>query len=134
MSPVNHRAQSNGNSATMSIFYHVLLGLHFVGLASIVLGYFLELNRKTFGISPAMLHGASLQVATGLLMVDLRAMNIYKVDEPLNFSIVFVKFAVTIAILIACVYGRRAGEDTKKFWAFIGIATLVNATIASMAG
>lgn len=118
----------------MSTFYHVLVGLHFVGLASIVIGYFLELSRKTFGISPAMLHGASLQVATGLIMVDLRAMNIYKTDEPLNYSIIFVKFAITVAILIACVYGRRAEDDKKKFWAFIGIATLVNAGLASMVG
>lgn len=108
-----------------------------IGLLSLIVGYFLELYRKTFGISPAMLHGASLQVLTGLIMVDLRAMNIYEKVEngvvvPLHYSIVFVKFAVTIAILVACVYGKRA-DDKKKYWAFIGIATLVNAGIASMA-
>ena len=118
----------------METFYKVLFILHMVGLISIVVGYFLELFRKSFGISPAMLHGASLQVLTGLIMVDLRAMNIYQTDEPLNYSIVFVKFAITIAILITCVYGRRATDDKKKYWAFIGIATLVNASIASMAG
>ena len=118
----------------MSTFYHIVFGLHMLGLVSLVVGYFLELSRKTFGISPAMLHGASLQVLTGLIMVDLRGMDVYKPQpfEPLNWSIVFVKFAITVGILIACVLGRKVDGDKKKYWAGIGIATLINVGIASL--
>lgn len=116
----------------MDLIYKVAFILHMVGILGIFAGYFIELKRGTKGINPGMLHGASLQVATGLIMVDLRAMNLVSETEPLNYSIVFVKFAISVGILALCVLGRKAEGDKTKWWASIGALTLVNVVIATM--
>ena len=103
-----------------------------IGILGIFVGYFIELFRGTKGINPGMLHGASLQVATGLIMVDLRAMNLVADSDPLNYSIIFVKFAISVGILALCVIGRRVPGDKTKFWAGIGALTLINVLLATV--
>ena len=104
-----------------------------IGILGIFAGYFIELFRGTKSINPGMLHGASLQVATGLIMVDLRAMNLVPSHtDPLNYSIVFVKFAISVGILSLCVMGRRATGPKTKWWAGVGVLTLINVVIATM--
>jgi len=103
-----------------------------VGIIGIFTGYFIELHKGTRGINPGMLHGASLQVATGLIMVDLRAMNLITEEESLNYSIVFVKFAISLGILALCVMGKKVEGDKTKWWASVGLLTLVNIFIATM--
>jgi len=116
----------------MDAVYKVAFILHGIGVLAIIVGYFIELSRGTRGIHPAMLHGASLQVATGLIMVDLRAMNYIKDEPELNYSIVFVKFAISLGILALCVMGRKVDGDKTKWWAGVGVLTLVNIFIAIM--
>jgi hypothetical protein len=116
----------------MDAVYKVAFILHMIGIVGIVAGYFIELFRGTRGINPGMLHGASLQVLTGLIMVDLRAMNYVTDEHTLNYSIVFVKFAISIGVLAICVMGRKAEGDKTKWWAGVGILTLINIAIASM--
>jgi len=116
----------------MDAFYKVAFILHMIGIVGIFVGYFVELFRGTRGINPGMLHGASLQVATGLILVDLRAMNLVSDEEPLNYSIVFVKFAISLGILALCVMGRKVDGNKTKWWAGVGLLTLVNIAIATM--
>jgi hypothetical protein len=116
----------------MDALYKVAFILHMIGILGIFAGYFIELFRGTRGINLGMLHGASLQVATGLIMVDLRAMNLVSEEEPLNYSIVFVKFAVSLGILALCVMGRKVEGNKTKWWAGVGALTLVNVVIATM--
>ena len=116
----------------MGAVYKVAFILHMIGVLGIIVGYFIELRKGTRGIHPAMLHGASLQVATGLIMVDLRAMNYIKDEHTLNYSIVFVKFAIAVCILALCVMGRKVEGDKTKWWAGVGVLTLVNVAIAFM--
>jgi len=116
----------------MDAVYKVAFILHMLGVLAIIIGYFIELRKGTRGIHPAMLHGASLQVATGLIMVDLRAMNYVTDEQTLNYSIVFVKFAISVGVLALCVMGRKTEGDKTKWWAGVGILTLVNVAIASM--
>jgi hypothetical protein len=116
----------------MDAVYKVAIILHAIGVLAIISGYFIELRKGTRGIHPAMLHGASLQVATGLIMVDLRAMNYVNDEHALNYSIVFVKFAIAVGILALCVMGRKADGDKTKWWAGVGILTLINVALASM--
>ena len=52
----------------MEILYTALLVLHFVGIVAIGYGFFKELAKKTFGVNVAMLHGASTQLLTGVLL------------------------------------------------------------------
>jgi len=116
----------------MDALYKVAFILHMIGIVAIVAGYFIELFRGTRGINPGMLHGASLQVATGLIMVDLRAMNYIKDEPELNYSIVFVKFAISVGILALCVMGRKVEGNKTKWWTGVGALTLVNVFIATM--
>lgn len=116
----------------MDALYKVAFILHMIGILGIFAGYFIELFRGTRGINPAMLHGASLQVATGLILVDLRAMNLVSEEESLNYSIVFVKFAISLGILALCVMGRKVEGNKTKWWAGVGALTLVNVVIATM--
>jgi len=116
----------------MDTVYKVAFILHLIGVLAIIVGYFIELRKGTRGIHPAMLHGASVQVATGLIMVDLRAMNYVKDEHTLNYSIVFLKFAISLGILALCVMGRKAEGNKTKWWAGVGALTLFNVAIASM--
>ena len=116
----------------MDALYKVALILHMVGIVGIFAGYFIELHKGTRGINPGMLHGASLQVATGLILVDLRAMKLVTDEDPLNYSIVFVKFAIAVGILALCVMGRRVEGDKTKWWAGVGALTLINVVLATM--
>lgn len=116
----------------MDAVYKVAWILHMIGIVGIFVGYFIELFRGTRGINPGMLHGASLQVATGLILVDLRAMNLVSDEDPLNYSIVFVKFAIAVGILALCVLGRKVEGDKTKWWAGVGVLTLINVAIATM--
>ena len=116
----------------MEAVYKVAFILHLIGVLAIIVGYFIELRKGTRGIHSAMLHGASLQVATGLIMVDLRAMNYVKDEHTLNYSIIFLKFAISLGILALCVMGRKVEGNKTKWWAGVGALTLFNVAIASM--
>jgi len=115
----------------METLYKVAFILHMIGIVGIIAGYFIELKKGTRGINPGMLHGASLQVATGLIMVNLRAMKYIPNEPPLNYSIVFLKFAIAVGILSLCVMGRKVDGDKTNWWAGVGALTLVNVAIAS---
>ena len=114
----------------MKLFYELLVALHVVGVIAIAYGFFKELHAGTRGINPAMLHGASTQVLTGILMVGLRESGQILGEEDLNMSKIGIKLLVALAILAACVIGKRA-SDSKKFWAIVGALTLVNVVVAT---
>lgn len=114
----------------MKLFYELLVALHVVGVIAIAYGFFKELHAGTRGINPAMLHGASTQVLTGILMVGLRESGQILGEEDLNMSKIGIKLLVSLAILAACVIGKRA-SDSKKYWAVVGALTLVNVVVAT---
>jgi len=113
----------------MKLFYELLVALHVVGVVAIAYGFFKELHAGTRGINPAMLHGASTQVLTGILMVGLRESGKIIEDEDLNMTKIGIKLLVAIAILAACSIGKRAA-DAKKYWAIVGALTAVNIVVA----
>jgi len=55
----------------MQIVYDLLVILHFIGLASLLGGFLVQMSSAEKGVNPAMLHGALTQLVTGLLMVGL---------------------------------------------------------------
>ena len=113
----------------MDFVYTALVVLHVVGIVAIGYGFFKELAKKTFGVNIAMLHGASTQLLTGVLMVGLRESGIVEDEDALNMSKIAIKLIVAIAVIAMYSIGKRKAEQ-KLYWAIIGALTLTNIVIA----
>ena len=55
----------------MQLVYNLLVVLHFIGLASLLGGFLVQMSSPTKVVNPAMLHGALTQLVTGLAMVGM---------------------------------------------------------------
>jgi hypothetical protein len=113
----------------MDIVYSLLVVLHVVGIVAIAFGFFKELRNKTFGVNVAMLHGASTQLLTGILMVGLRESGVVADDEVLDMSKIALKLVIALAVIAAYSIGKRKSEQ-KLYWGLIGALTLTNIIIA----
>jgi hypothetical protein len=113
----------------MDFVYTALVVLHVVGIVAIGYGFFKELAKKTFGVNIAMLHGASTQLLTGVLMVGLRESGMVEDEDVLNMSKIALKLIIAIAIIALYSIGKRKTEQ-KLYWALIGALTLTNIVIA----
>ena len=68
----------------MEFLYNLIVVLHFVGLASLLGGFIVQMSSAEKGVNPAMLHGALTQLVTGVLMVGLAESG--AVDEDLDMT------------------------------------------------
>lgn len=114
--------------------------LHFLGLAAIIGSYLTVLKAPR--VIPGMLHGAILQVVSGLALVGLNEAN----DADVNHMKIGIKLVVAVVILVLAVLGLRqaTGEaasdaggasvatanSTATLAHAIGILALVNVVIA----
>jgi len=113
----------------MEILYTALVVLHVVGIVAIGYGFFKELAKKSYGVNVAMLHGASTQLLTGVLMVGLRESGVVADDEVLDMSKIGLKLVIALVIIALYSIGKRKSEQ-KIYWALIGALTLTNIVIA----
>ena len=113
----------------MDILYKALVVLHFVGIVAIGYGFFKELAKKTFGVNVAMLHGASTQLLTGILLVGLHESGSLDSDYVVDHTKIAIKLLIAIAIIAMYSIGKRKSEQ-KVYWAFIGVFTLTNTVLA----
>lgn len=86
----------------MEIAISIVLILHFIGLAGIIGGWLSTI--KSPRMVKGILHGAILQVVTGIILVGLREM---QDDGPMNHMRVAVKLIITIVILVVAIIGVR---------------------------
>ena len=114
----------------MKIVYELLFLIHLLGIAAIAHGFFSQMRSATKGITVTMLHGASTQLLTGILMVGIRQSGKLSGEHDLNMMVVGTKLLVVLAILVACVLGKRAQGDARSYWIAVGALTLVNVVIA----
>ncbi len=94
----------------MDSVYMVLGLLHWAGFASILLGYFLSLQRLV--ISPVMVWGARVQLLLGLAMVALA-----EIGEVAKFGHMWVglKLLIALAVVACCeIAASRARKGTNK--------------------
>ncbi|MFM7144839.1 MAG: hypothetical protein ACKOW5_00700 [Actinomycetales bacterium] len=112
----------------MQIVYDLLVILHFIGLASLLGGFLVQMSSAEKGVNPAMLHGALTQLVTGLLMVGLIESG--AVDEEANMTKISVKLAIVVIVTVLAFVGRRKQPPQVALWAIIGALTLVNVAIA----
>ncbi|MBL6631414.1 MAG: hypothetical protein ISQ77_08345 [Candidatus Nanopelagicales bacterium] len=126
------RAVSGGS---MDIVYDIILILHFIGLASVVGGFLVQMKSTDRRVNPAMVHGALTQLVTGLLLVGLPEMGVatpYTGWEAWDHTKIALKLILTVIITILAFVGRRKPRPQTGIWGAIGglsIATIVIAVV-----
>ncbi|MFD5283361.1 hypothetical protein [Streptomyces rubrogriseus] len=113
----------------MDVLIHLFVGLHIIGIASLLGGFLTQMKAMGQGaarFTPAMLHGALTMLVTGAVLVGLNQAQDYSVDN--------VKIGVKLAVLIVIlglVYVKRDEEKVEKpLFGLVGGLTLVNVFIA----
>jgi Na+/proline symporter len=115
----------------VEILFKILVVLHFVGLASLLGGFLVQMRATPRGINPAMLHGVLTQVVTGILMVGIVEAGLLDDEEEINTSKIAVKLLIALFVLGAVLLGRRKPADQQQpYWAVAGGLTLVNVIVA----
>jgi hypothetical protein len=114
----------------MDILRTILLILHFIGLASLLGGFLVQVKAIAAGrgvVLPAMVHGALTQLVTGVLLVATIQMG--DLFELNNVKIA-VKLLVTIVItVLVFVYRKKSPAPSWALWA-IGGLTVANIVVA----
>ena len=117
----------------MAFLYNVLVVLHFLGLASLIGGFLVQIKTTPRVINSAMLHGALTQLVTGVLLVGLR----YPLNssDPLEWSKpdnakIGVKFVVLLIILGLILANRKKEQITNAVWGLIGGLSILNVIVA----
>lgn len=117
----------------MDFVYNLILILHFIGLASVVGGFLVQMKSPQKGVNPAMLHGALTQLVTGLLLVGLPEMGVaspYESWDGWDHTKIAVKLLLTIVITVLAFIGRKKPLPQTGLWAAIGVLSIVNIFIA----
>lgn len=119
---------------TAEIIKHSLVVLHFVGLASLLGGFLVQikaLRSKTAEIIPAMVHGAWTMFITGLLLVAVREWELalgggYELDHIK----IGVKTLIALVILVLVLLKKKQKPVSSAVLGLIGALTLVNVILA----
>ncbi len=116
----------------MSFLLHVLIVLHFLGLASLIGGFLVQAKTTPRVINPAMLHGALTQLVTGVLMVGLAyPLHAQNPDEELpDNAKIGVKLLILLVILGLILANRKKPSISTGVWAAIGGLATANVIIA----
>ncbi|EFL34351.1 integral membrane protein [Streptomyces viridochromogenes DSM 40736] len=113
----------------MDILIHLVVGLHIIGIASLLGGFLTQMKAMGEGTArytPAMLHGALTMLVTGVILVGLNQAD----DQSVNNVKIGVKLALLIVIL-GLVYVKRDDEKVDKgLFGLVGALTAANVFIA----
>ena len=116
----------------MELIFNLIVVLHFIGLASLLGGWLVQMASPEKGVNRAMFDGAITQVVTGVLMVGIVESG--ALDDELNMNKISVKLLVALAVLVLTIIGRKKPLPQTGLWAAIGALTLVNVFVAVLWG
>jgi hypothetical protein len=113
----------------MTALIHVFVGLHIIGIAALLGGFFTQMKAMGAGtvrFVPGMLHGALTMLVTGVALVGFNEVN----GAQLNNVKLTVKLALLVVIL-ALVYVKRDEEKVDKaVFGTVGLLAVANTFIA----
>jgi hypothetical protein len=113
----------------MRFVHDLLVLLHFVGLAALFGGFFVQIRAAAPVVNSAILHGALTQVVTGVLLVGLAESaddDEYVVDN----AKIAVKLVVVVVITVLAFVNRRKPAISRGMLFGIGALTLANMAVA----
>lgn len=116
----------------MSFIFSVILVLHFLGLASLIGGFLVQIKTSPRVVNTAMAHGVLLQLITGVLLVGLKyPMHAADPSSPLPDNLkIAIKLLVTIAVAIVVFTNRKKDSISNGTWATIGGLSILNVIVA----
>jgi len=116
----------------MQFLYNLFLVLHFIGLAMLLGGWFVQMASPDKGVNRTMRDGALTQLVTGLIMVGIAESG--AIDETMNRPVVGIKLLIVIVITVLAFIGLKRKPPQVALWATIGVLTLINVAVAVFAG
>lgn len=109
----------------MALVYDLLVVLHFLGLAAVIGGYLAVVRSPR--IVAGMLHGALLQLVTGILLVGLAEAAL---DRDLDNGKITVKLLVGLAVAVIAFLARRKPEYGPGAVHAVGGLAILNVLVA----
>jgi hypothetical protein len=120
--------------ATIEQIINAFVVLHFIGLASLLGGFLVQMKSLKSGtakIIPAMVHGAWTMLITGLVLVGLHEwLGSMMEGHELNNMKVAVKTIVVTVIVILVMQNRKKESVKTGLFGAIGGLTLLNVVLA----
>lgn len=105
----------------MDLLHDLLVFLHFIGLAALFGGLFVQLKADPRVVNNAMLHGIATQLVTGLLLVGLLEADD---DAEVDNAKIGVKLLVALVIGVLVWVNRRKTLPAGLFLGLLGLTAL----------
>lgn len=112
----------------MDFIYNLVLILHFIGLASLVGGFIVQMSSPTKGVNAAMFHGALTQLVTGVILVGMAESG--AVAEEIDTTKIAVKLVVVLVVTVLAFIGRKKTPPQVALWGVIGALSIANIFIS----
>lgn len=115
----------------MDFLEHLLVVVHFLGLAALIGGFLVQIKDQTKVVNNAMFHGALTQLVTGVALVGL-AYPLADGNEDLypDNAKIAVKLIVLLVVLGLILVNRKKDAISTGIWAAIGGLSILNIVIA----
>lgn len=112
----------------MEIVYDVVVVLHFLGLASLIGGWLVQMRMGGERyVNPAMLHGALTQLITGVIIVGLGESAL---DRDYDYAKITTKLVITAVVLLLVWVNRKKDVIPDGLYYLIGGLAITNVAIA----
>lgn len=112
----------------MDFIYNLVVILHFIGLASLVGGFIVQISSTTKGVNAAMWHGALTQLVTGVILVGLVESG--TVDGEVDTTKIGVKLLIVLVVTVLAFIGRKKTPPQVALWGVIGALSISNIFIS----
>ena len=110
----------------MDFLEHTLVVLHFIGLASLLGGFLVQMKASPRVVNNAMVHGIITQLVTGVLLVGIAESD----DAPGDHAKIGVKLTVAVIVAVLVFANRKRDVLSTGAWALIGGLTIANIVVA----
>lgn len=113
----------------MEFVYDLLVMLHFLGLASLVGGCLVQLKSGPRKVNAAMVHGAFIQIVTGVAMVGL-AEGVDELGRDPDTTKIAVKLLVALVVAVLAWANRKAESIADGLFFMILGLSVANIAVA----
>jgi FtsH-binding integral membrane protein len=110
----------------MELLREILLFLHFIGLAALFGGLFVQVKANPRVVNNAMLHGILTQLVTGLLLVGV----LEGMDKDVDNAKIGVKLVVALVIGVLVFLNRRKSALPNGLYLTLMGLTVLNIGVA----